>query len=162
MALTLGYHITNQIQHFEDEQTVKIYEGALNLAITIGVVCSVIAGIFNLSIVAVKAFILVTTVANLYLPRMAPIYRFMKPEPIRNKAGYAMMPFYIHQQAYAIGYAIGIYLNIFNILTVTKKAKYVVVSGLVLLEMMTYKQSIVLISEFLRAVLIFHFETNTK
>jgi len=140
LALTLGYHLANQMQHFSDEQTVKIYEGALNLAICIGVVFSVIATLFTISMVAVKAFILITTVANLYLPRMAPIYRFMKLEPIRNKAGYAMMPFYIHQQAYAIGYAIGIYLNIFDIFTFTKHAKYLVVSGLVLLEMMTYKQ----------------------
>ena len=118
----------------------------MNLAITIGVICSAIATIFNFSMVAVKAFILMTTVANIYLPRMSPIYRFMPSEQISNKAGYALMPFYIHELYYAIGYAIGIYLNIFGILTVTKKAKYLVVSGLVLLEMMTYKQSIMYIS----------------
>lgn len=140
MSLTLGYHITNQMQHFNDEKTVKMYEGAMNLSITIGVVFSLIASIFEFSMVAVKIFILMTTVANLYLPRMAPIYRFMHIEPIKNKAGYALVPFYIHQHVYAIGYAIGIYFNIFGILNVTKQAKYLVVSGLVLLEMLTYKK----------------------
>lgn len=63
---------------------------------------------------------------------------------------------------YGIGYSIGIYLNTFELLSSQKHGKYMVVSLLILIEMLTYKNEVKMICELLRAVLIYHFERNTK
>lgn len=72
------------------------------------------------------------------------------------------MPFYMETWTYSIGYAIGVYLNTFGILSPSKHAKYLVIGLLILIEVLTYKEEVKMVSELVRAVLVYHFERHTK
>lgn len=62
---------------------------------------------------------------------------------------------------YALGYSIGIYLNIFEIFSVimvTKYIKYLIIALFILIETLTYQELIKLFCMFMRALLVFHYE----
>jgi hypothetical protein len=162
LSLNLGYHLTNQIQYFADDLTVRLYEGSINLSLALGVILSAMAQLFGLTVLASKLLVLITTLANFYLPILAPVFRPMESQSIKNKAAFALVPFYMQEWTYAVGYAIGIGLNTFELLVPQKYGKYFIISGLVLLEMLTYKSEIKLITELMRATMIYHFEQHTK
>ena len=42
LSINLGYNLINQIYYFVDRSVVKIYEGAINISITIGVIIGIL------------------------------------------------------------------------------------------------------------------------
>ena len=72
LSLNLGYYLTNQIRFFSSELVVRIYEGAISLSIASGILLSTGASSLNFSLISGKILVLVTTVANFYLPTGTP------------------------------------------------------------------------------------------
>lgn len=68
LSLNLGYMLTNQIQPFQNLLTVRLYEGALNLSIALGVLLSKLGTIGEFTAKSAKLLVLTTTLANFYLP----------------------------------------------------------------------------------------------
>jgi hypothetical protein len=147
LTLSLGYLQINRIQLVNDEIQTKIYEGAINMSLAIGVLISTVNHYIHFSIMSAKLMVLVATLANFYLP-VSEYYseNKIKEKKINSKLAFTFSPFYLKEWTYSIGYAIGIYLNTFKILAPNKYGKYLVVGLLLLIEMLTYKMEIKLIS----------------
>ena len=94
LSLSLGYHIVNELYFFVEEETVKKYEGALNLSLTLGVLLGQIGKYLEVTIISAKIFVILATTANFYLHTLTPIYT-LKKHPIKNKASFTMIPFYV-------------------------------------------------------------------
>ena len=128
-------------------------------------VLSAVGNTAGLSLVSGKLFVLITTLGNFYLPIdefHSPQRRQPKEREIESKLVYSLGPLYLKDCSYAIGYAVGIYLNTFRIFAPNKHTKYFIVCLLLLIELLTYKWVIKLISELLRAVLVYHFERSSR
>lgn len=114
----------------------------------------------HLTSISAKLLILITTLANFYLPipEFQSSHRTgIKDRQIESKMAYSLSPFYIREWSYAIGYAIGIYINTFKISATNKHIKYLFVGLLLMIEALTYKTEIKLVSELLRGIFIYHF-----
>lgn len=117
---------------------VRKYEGAINLSVSLGMLLGTLGSYFNISILSVKILVIMMTTTNIYIPVTVPVYR-LKDQPIQNKAAFTLIPFYMQQWYYALGYAIGVYLTTYKVFYLSKHLKYIIVSGLILIEMLTFK-----------------------
>lgn len=157
ISLALGYELTNQIQSYYSEMAVRLYEASLNLSIALGVVLSSMSSFLELTPISAKLLVLVTTLGNFYLVTSRDSEKVGVEERIRSKVSFSLVPFYMQTWTYSIGYSIGVYLNTFEILSPQKHGKYMVISLLILIEILTYKNEVKLICELLRAALVYHF-----
>lgn len=67
ISIALGYELTNQIQPYHSEMTVRLYEASLNISIALGVFLSTVGVWVGFSLISAKLFVLMTTLGNFYL-----------------------------------------------------------------------------------------------
>ena len=95
LMFRLGYHLTNQLFEFNDKQTTKIYEGAMNISMSIGVLLSIFANFMKLTLVTAKLLVLVSTLGNFYLISIIRGEKSSKNEVLKSKVAFSLVPIYM-------------------------------------------------------------------
>ena len=143
LSLNLGYNLVNGVN---DELYHRIYQGSLNLSLSLGIILAELASIFSFDEITLNLAVLVFTLPHFYLPYYEQALRSTKREKVYNKATYIMIPLYFGGWVYSLGFTIGVYIATFSLGFMTKYIKCLLISLLLLIQILTYKDLIIIFS----------------